>query len=35
VICPVGLGASIMVAVAIVVNRLSRETNRKYPYSKS
>ena len=34
-ICPVGLGASIMVAVAKVVNRLSRKTNRKYPYSKS
>ena len=33
VLCPVGLGASIMLVVAVVVNKLSFETNRRYPYS--
>ena len=31
VICPVGLGACIMVVVAILVNNLSGDTARKYP----
>ena len=31
VLCPVGLGASIMVGVAIVVNNLSGDPERKYP----
>ena len=31
VLCPVGLGASIMVGVAIVVNNLSGDPARKYP----
>ncbi len=31
VLCPVGLGASIMVGVAIVVNNLSGDRERKYP----
>ena len=33
VLCPVGLGASIMLVVALVVNKLSCETNRRYPHS--
>jgi CBS domain-containing membrane protein len=33
VLCPVGLGASIMLVVAVVVNKLSCETNRRYPHS--
>ena len=32
VLCPVGLGASIMVGVAILVNNLSGDPARKYPY---
>ena len=33
VLCPVGLGASIMLVVALLVNKLSCETNRRYPHS--
>ena len=35
VLCPVGVGACIMVVVAIAVNNLSGEKARKYPHSQS